>query len=260
MNEHYNADKSAIKCIFCCMAPAEMSFSLRVLANPSEYPQYSNWAKLKFDSLSSNLKQEIDFFNTRYQWYFITDVVVHLMGEEETSVDNINILLERMNKIDDITFAYIFLGFSAHNYGYDKLNEWISNPDILMIEDMGPQGEYFQIEDVRYFLKNVNSIKNRIINLYKQYWTELFHKEWLSIREFEENAIRFQRIKYQHLGLIDYLNSLHNDLVIEDNLLSFKNNKAIQIDMQKLKFIVIKPSIFVGVNADFFLTQNAGEN
>lgn len=238
--------KPDFKCVFCCLAPAEMSFSLRVLSNPTEYPQYSDWAKRKFDSLSSNLRQEIEFFNDRYKWYFITDTVVYLMGEDETSVDSINVLLSRLKDIDHVTFAYIFLGFSAYHYGYEKLEKWIAEPDMITLEEMGVHGHNFQLSDVIYFFKNIEEVKQRLIYLYQQYWTEMFHREWVGIREYEQNIIRHHRLKYQHDTPMHYLSSLHPDLLVENGKIVFKKDPPFEMAIKDIKTLVLKPSIFVG--------------
>lgn len=244
-----NPPMDSYRCIFCCLAPAEMSFSLRVLSNPTEYPTYSDWAKRKFDSLSSNLRQEIEFFNDKYQWYFITDTVVYLMGEEETSIDNINILLSRLENIDVITFAYIFLGFSAYySYSscYEKIEGWFKNPNNISMEEMGPDAKYFHLEDIVYFFKNNNEVKRRLIHLYQQYWIEMFHKEWASIREYEYEAIRHQRLIFQHDDPIHYISTLHPDLVVKDDKIIFQKEPSFEMKIKDLKKLVIKPSIFVG--------------
>ncbi len=239
------SDKN-IKFIFCTLAPVEMSFCLRILANPSEYPECSAWAKKQFDSLSSNLKQEILFFNAHYQWYFITDTLIYLIAEDEVCSDDISVLLKRFQDCDDLTFSYIFLGFSITDFDQNTLKSWIENPAKIDLTKAPKLTQYIAEEDILYYFEHLDEIRTRIIALYRQFWIECFHKQWKKIRSYEADAISHQRIRYQHDTPLHYLTTLHPDLVVEDGLLKFQKDDPFEIPISEIKTIVIKPSVFVG--------------
>lgn len=235
-----------IKFVFCCLAPVEMSFCLRILANPSEYPRCSAWAKRLFDSLSSNLKQEIMFFNDHYQWYFITDALIYLIAEDEVCADSISLLLERFQSCDDVTFSHIFLGCSITDLDKGFLKKWMQNPTEIELSEMPEITQYISEEDVRYYFTHMQEIRSRIIHLYRQFWIECFHQQWKKIRAYEMEVVNYQRHKYQHDTPLHYLTTLHPDLVIENGILKFKKEDPFDIPVKKIKTIVIKPSVFVG--------------
>lgn len=238
-------DSVNIKFIFCCLAPVEMSFCLRILANPSEYPHCGSWAKRLFDSLSSNLKQEIMFFNDHYQWYFITDALIYLIAEDEVCVDSISVLLERFQSCDDVTFSYIFLGFSITDFDKSILERWIQAPDEIDLSRMPEITRYIAEADIRYYFTHMQEIRRRIIQLYRQFWIECFHRQWKKIRAYEMDVVNYQRRKYQHDTPLHYLTTLHPDLVIENDILKFRKEDPFEIPVKRIKTIVIKPSVFV---------------
>lgn len=234
------------KCIFCCLAPAEMSFSLRILANPAENPVYTNWAKRKFDGLSSNLKQEIEFFNNHYQWYFITDTAIYLIGEEEICMDDISVLLSRLKELDRLTFAYIFLGLSTSGYGAEILESCFDAPEHMDETLLHSLEKYIKKEDIFYFFKHVEEIRQRLIHLYRQYWVEMFRQEWRELRNYEQEIVTYQKIQYQHDDPIHYLQHLHPDLSVEEGILKFQKEDPFKIKIEDIRTLVIKPSVFVG--------------
>ncbi len=235
-----------IKFVFCSLAPIEMAFSLRMLANPSAYPTMSTWAKRKFDSLSTGLKNEILFFNDRYQWYFITDLLVDLIAEDEVCINDISILIKRLVSCDNTKFAASLLDLKTEDIDRDQF-ALILNGDAEMPDDITKKvTRYITKENMEYLLRNTQEMKHRLIELCKRYWAESFQKEWMKIRDYENDAIRMERIKFQHDDPIHYLMQLHPDLLIKNNTLIFNRAEdSFSISLDKLKMIVIKPSVFV---------------
>lgn len=241
-----NADSQRVKFVFCALAPIEMAFSLRILANPSDYPEVSAWAKRRYDALSTNLKREILYFNDHYQWYFITDLLVDLIAEEELCIDSISILIERLQDCDNARFLHSFLGLAAEGVDRRLLEPVTDDPGCISADLLEKATKFISKSDALYCLTHVAEIKARIISLCQQYWAESFHKDWQKLREYENEAVRLERIRYQHSEPLEYLRRLHPDLKLEDGVLKFdRTTDPFSIELKKVTTVVIKPSVFV---------------
>jgi len=239
-------DENRIKFVFCTLAPIEMAFSLRMLANPSEYPEMSVWAKRKFDSLSTGLKNEIMYFNDRLQWYFITDLLVDLIAEEEICIDDISVLIDRLRECDETRFLYFLLGLTVEDVDVEHLRAIAGRKEKPSEDFLSKATKFIRRENVFHLLNYTGEIKDRLIDLLERYWAEGFYNDWKKIREYENDAIRMERIKYQHDDQMHYLTTLHPDLIVKNNTLIFdRPDDRFSISMDKLKTIVIKPSVFV---------------
>ena len=234
-----------VKFIFCTLAPIEMAFSLRMLANPSAYPEMSTWAKRKFDSLSTGLKNEIMFFNDHFQWYFIADLIVDLIAEEEVCVDDIFVLIERLKTCSKERFLYVVLGLTVENIEISYIEKIVKTGERPSEEFFSKATKFISEENVEYLLKHIEEVRNRLIDLVERSWTESFYKDWRKIRGFENDTIRMEQIKYQHEGPSRYLSTLHPDLIIKDKMLIFNRpGDTFSIPVDKIKTVVIKPSVF----------------
>ena len=74
----------------------------------------------------------------------------------------------------------------------------------------------------------------------------MFHKEWRDIRSYEQDTIKYQRLKYQNEEPLTYLSGLHPDLIIRDGVLLFNKPDPFSIKLKDIRVLVIKPSVFVG--------------
>jgi len=238
--------ENQIKFVFCTLAPIEMAFSLRMLANPSAYPEMSVWAKHKFDSLSTGLKNEIMFFNDHLQWYFISDLLVDLIAEEEVCIDDISVLIDRLRDCDEVRFLYFLLGLTVEDIDLKHLRDIVERREKPSDDFFSKATKFISKENVYLLLVHTRERKTRLIDLLERYWAEGFYNDWKKIREYENDAKRMERIKYQHDDQIHYLATLHPDLLVRDNTLIFdRPDDRFSISMDKLKTIVIKPSVFV---------------
>ncbi|MEA4849268.1 MAG: metalloregulator ArsR/SmtB family transcription factor [Clostridiaceae bacterium] len=228
-------------CTFYYSAPLEMLASLHVMADPDHHLSCRDWARRKYQALSGNLKKEIDFFSQNYaQWLFIMDIASELSNEE----NNVSDMVKRIEKLDNVDFAYVFLGLEAFNFDKCLLESWFKDPDSVTKEDLGIQAGFFKMENIIYFLKNTDEIKKRLIWVIKQYWEEMFYKEWDAIKAYEESVARREKIILDRSNPIDYIQNLSKKLIVENGELIYRKDPDFSIEIEKIKSIVIILSVF----------------
>lgn len=230
-------------------APSEMMFSLSVLSNPTQFPIYTKWARRKFHSLSDNLKQEILFFSNNYaNWIFITDVILELVKDSMAEEVNVEIIAEDLIKMDNIDFAYLFLGMSAFGYDKNMIRDWIRDPEQVSDALLGNQAKFLQVENVQYFLRHIDFIKHRLANVLTRYWDECFKNEWPAINEYVTGVIEKERILLERSSAMEYIRNLDPRIVIEDGRIILKKSPDFSIEIEKLKKLTLIPSVFIGDN------------
>jgi len=239
INSQNNATE--LNCTFYYAAPLEMLASLHVMADPDHHLSCRDWAKRKYEALSEELRKEIDFFSHNYaQWLFIMDLASELTYEERSISD----MVKRIEKLDNIDFAYVFLGLEAFDFDKSLLECWFKNPDNVTEEDLGIQAGFFKMENIIYFLKNPDEIKERLIWVINQYWEELFYKEWDAIKAYEELVARREKIILDRCNPIDYIQTLSPKLIVENGEIIYRKDPDFSIEIAKTKSIVIILSVF----------------
>lgn len=247
-------------------APLEELFILNALVEPENHSYCNAWAKKTFSSLSDPLKKEILFFSNHYaKWIFITDVVEKLSSSipsEDCTIETITKELKVMNLLD---FAYVFLGFSA--FGYDKkmIEAWFKNPDSISEEDLREQKKFFTLDDIIYFFKNAERIRDRLVWTLTQYWVESFHQVWTSFEPYLSSQISKEKELISKHGEIQYIRKMHPKISLKDGTFIFSKEPDFSIAVNEIEEIYINLSLFIGdglavniIDNKLYLTKNLG--
>lgn len=234
-----------IKVFFFYSPVQELMTSLHVMSNPAHHPTTRDWAKHKYQSLSEDLRREIDFFGEQYaDWFFIIDVMLTIAERAYPEKLTVEEAVDRMMEMDNYEFANIFLGLSAFEYSPNLLKKWIENPESITDEELGVQTHFLSKENAAYFLKDISGMKRRLKWTILQYWQECFQKEWPDIEDYFESVIRKEELTLQSGKYIDYIEKLHPDLSIEDNEIIFHKDPDYSIPIKKIKKLIIVLSVF----------------
>lgn len=236
-----------LKCNLSYSAPLELLFSLNALVAPENHPDCANWAAEKYSSLDEKLKKEIDFFARHYvNWYYTTDLCIHLaegLSSEECTLERIT---NDILKMDRCEFALHFLGLTAFNFNVAEINAWQNNLSLITKESLREQAAFLSVDDVVYFFEHLDELRTRLVNTILLYWEESFKFEWPKIEAFGRKAAVKERYILNNTNPIEYVQSLHPDIVIKDNTLIFKKNPDFSIPIDKIKTLEVTLSVFVG--------------
>jgi DNA-binding transcriptional ArsR family regulator len=185
------------------------------------------------------------YFGNHYaNFSFIMDVMISLTIDAfpvQLSVDG---ALERLQNMDDEEFAYIFLGLSAFDYDRSMLRDWIENPDTLTEETLGVQRQFLSRDDVRFFLRDIGGMKNRLSRLISSYWETCFAAEWPTLETYFEQVVKKEELILQRSSYLQYIDGLHEDLLVKDGKIVFHKNPDYEVAIDRLDRLVILLSVF----------------
>jgi len=246
--------------------PLEALFSLNTLVKTEQHPYCDAWARKTFSALSKELQEEILFFSEHYaKWIFITEIVEELsirLSPSDCSLENIT---EEMKKMDLVDFTYLFLGFSAFGYDEGILEGWFSSPEKLTLDDLREQKSFFKLEDVIYFLKNVDAIRERLAWTLCEYWKQSFRKTWKTLEPYLNSQISKEKDLVSACGEISYIRNMHPKIRLQDGVFIFSKAPDFSIPVKAIREIHISLSSFIGddlavniIHNKLYLTKNLG--
>lgn len=242
------ADKNKtgqLKISFLYSPAQELVISLNVMSEPTHHLKTRDWARKKYEGLSEPLRREIDFFGNNYaDWLFIIDVISTIAERAYPDRLTVQEAAERMMEMDDYEFSYIFLGLSAFDYEPDLLRKWMADPESVTEEELGVQTAFLTRDSVVAFLQDIEGMKKRIKWTMLQYWQECFEKEWPPIEKYFDSVVRKEELRLQNSDYVGYLESLHPDLHVEDDVVVFHKTPDYYVPLKKIRRLMIILSVF----------------
>lgn len=238
-------EKNHIKIRFTYSAIEECVISLHVMTSPEHHTSSRDWAKHKYSRLSDGLKKEIDFIGKNYaDWLFVADIAAHISQKSYLDEMNFEKAVDEMGKMDDVQFAYLFLGFPAFGYDINIIRKWIENPDSVSSDDLGVQSNFLSVDNVKDFISDIALMKRRVTETLLNYWNECFREEWEAIRYYFDSIIKKEELICQRLDFIDYINQIHADLTADENYIVFHKNPDYSVALKDIDNIIISLSVF----------------
>ncbi|SKC39336.1 ArsR/SmtB family transcription factor [Maledivibacter halophilus] len=240
---------------FYCSPIVEMVASLHVLADARHHINCFNWANEVKQKLNHGEKSEIEYFAIHYnQWAFIMDIMTEIASEDN---DDVYKDLETIKNMKHIDFAYLFLGFSAMYYDKKILIDWIAEPEKLTEKDINMLGNYLSLSDIKYFLKNIDLLRNKLIYVLEMYWEKVFKKEWFIIKKYIIKTIKDQKMILVNTNVFNYISNLHHDISINNNSIIMKKNIDFKINIDDIKEIRLFPSVFTSPHLMINIVHNS---
>lgn len=225
----------------------EMTASLHVLADPGHHTNCCEWAGRISARLSDGLKKEIRFFSRHYaQWILIADIMTERPGRDiKIGADgDIRPALERIRNMKEPDFSYLFLGLSIIDFDKNDLTKWLEDPDRITAQDLQQEIQVLTLENIRYYLKNRELVKDRLVKVLEAYWNEAFRKEWGAIGQYIAKVIGQEKIILNRSNPLEYILRLHKDVVLQDNRIVFKKTPEYGIRINDIQNVRIFPSVF----------------
>lgn len=236
-----------INCRFCYSATMEEAMSLHVVAAPEVHRECSDWVMHIFDTLSERLKKEILDFGSHYgKWYYVLDLLGLLVEEKQNYQNDIDTMTGKIRNMPLSDVIYFLAGLCETRLGIsiEYFQEIFSDVDKCVEELIHKEYNLIEIENVRYMLERGEEIRDRLIWILEQYWTEAFSKEWDSISNYEKDIISHEEMLLKHTSLKEYLEQFHSDLIIRDGILRMDKIPGLSVNVSRITDICITPSIF----------------
>lgn len=236
--------KYHIKYRFVHSATLEMVKSIHVASDPEHHIFCADWAKSISGRLSKKLETELRFFADRYrQWDFVMDLVAEL-AYYRSDANDLEPILEKIERMGPITFSVFFLGMSAYGADPALIKSFIAEPDTASGSKLTGGAPKLRDEDIQYFFSHIEEIRGRLCAVMRQYWTEIFQYEWESIDRYLKTVIKRGMSLMERQGPLNYICSFHDKIYVENGRLIFDNEAKLSIRLEDIKEIVITPSVF----------------
>ncbi len=224
---------------------SESVLTFHVMCDPYHHVACCDWVKKKFNTLPTEMQEEILFFGKKFaDWIFIIDLFgsVELeLNKENSTIDKV---IQGIRSMEKTQLVKSFLGLDAFNHSDEIINQWIENPEEITEDSLGVQAQFFQIEDVRDFLKNTEQYLERIFKLISRYWTDHFHQDWIQIEKYLKKAIRKEVLLINQNGINDYIRALHPDIELTEHAIRYRKDPPFELSLDKLKTIYVAYSVF----------------
>ena len=239
-----NFDSPRFKCYFIINGISELCICLHAMSEPDHHTGVSEWVKRKYNAMSPDLRKEVDFFSKKYaQWLFVADFIGDIVMDHGDYLEP-EATIEKLREMSDETFAYSFLGLSAFDFNYEELRKWIADPGKVSNEDLREQGTFFEIRDVRNFLKDIPGYRERLADVLSRCWNDWFKKSWSRIEEYEEEMLNKERLAFSHSDPIEYLKTFSSRVNVSEGRLVFQKDPDYSIAIKDIEELFIVSSVF----------------
>lgn len=244
-NDIGNISKRTINVWFTGAELTECLSSLAAISNPNCPAALISWTNKIKSSMSEKLKEELDFFNKNYaNMTFISGILCDLACRALPQKLTIDETLSKMMSMDNVEFIYTSLGLSTFDYDKDAIKNWIKNPDSISEADLGVQAQFISVENARYYIKNIQAVKERVRWIINEYWENCFKEEWKKFEPYLKSEIKKEKLALQRKGVLDYLNDLHPDLKVDNNTVYFRKEPDYEFAMRGVRNIYIGITLF----------------
>ncbi|MCC8027561.1 MAG: metalloregulator ArsR/SmtB family transcription factor [Clostridium sp.] len=236
-----------VKCQFCYSSTMEELMSFHVMAEPELHPACGDFAMHIHDMLPKDLQKEIDYIGRNFgHWYYILDLVGTLIDESANYQCDFNAMAEKIMLVPMVEFIYYVLGLSVHELDItlDTFAGWSLDEERCR-EELSARGyELMDMDIAAYVLANSGELKNRLIEVLKDYWDFAFSKEWESISSYVKDIIVYEEISLSHTTLLEYLKQFHSQLKIDGGMLIFDKKPMLAARISQIESLTITPTIF----------------
>lgn len=237
--------KADFKCTFICNESLEMLNSLHVMSDPDHHITCADWIKRKHAALRPELQAQIDDFGRKYAgWSFISDIVSNIVISSDKDNLSVEEMLSQMEEMPSNEFAYQFLGLSAFQFDRQELNKWIEAPDSVTAPLLREQANFFDVETVIAFLRNIPAVQAQTVQILDAYWKESFSHSWEKIKAYEESVMHKERLLFDRTDPIEYLKTLHPNVTVQDERLIFQKDPDFSIAVSDIKELAVLLSVF----------------
>ncbi|MBR2619728.1 MAG: winged helix-turn-helix transcriptional regulator [Firmicutes bacterium] len=111
-------------------------------------------------------------------------------------------------------------------------------------EDLREQGTFFEIRDVRNFLKDIPGYRERLADVLSRCWNDWFKKSWSRIEEYEEEMLNKERLAFSHSDPIEYLKTFSSRVNVSEGRLVFQKDPDYSIAIKDIEELFIVSSVF----------------
>ena len=155
--------------------------------------------------------------------------------------------MEEYDKMDEVTYLYIFLGMPALGYEKADAARWLRDTDTMSSKDRQVIGQYIAQKDIKIFIRNIAELKEDLKELLTVYWEKVFRRVWQEIEKSIDKTIDTAAYECRMLGDISqYIANMHKDIKVAKGSIHINKEVPYDIKLSDVKQVHIFPSTFSG--------------
>ena len=235
-----------IKVRFFCSATLEMVTSLHVISDSTHHANCMDWYELVSKTMSDDLRKRIENFGNKYaNWLSAMDIIDYLIENEADAsmYDDFELIMSKLEEMNDELFVYIFLGTTL--LGNQKIaREFLANPNQVEPDDFVHVQSFISSENIISLLSNHKDVKAEMMSILKIYHTEIFESHWRTTKKQYWGIIYREKKTFEATSLLDYILSLHKDLVCEKGVIIMKNYESLSLEVAAIGEVRLFFSMF----------------
>ena len=245
IQQKFPIDGLSIKISYSCAM--ELVCSLHVISDPSHHGNCMNWYEQTINVVSKPLIERIVTFGQKYnQWNFVMDLFIrHTESITSRSPHNDDFLdsLSKVENYSETEFIYMFLGGYFFD-SQDSIPDIVNDHSKLWQHCNSDLTEYITIDNIEYFLNNINIVKVEMLDIIKEYYFCFFQDFWTNTSSFYKNALLLTEKNVNEHFSITYILSLHSMLSYKDGKLLMCKETDFEVKVETIKNLWILLSVF----------------
>lgn len=225
----------------------ELTCSLHVLSDPYHHVNCLDWYDLCVKNLKKRLMKKIVDFGEKYaNWNLIMDIVDDFSRAPSSDAgfsDDFPNFIKRFCNLPREEFAYIFLGETLLGKR-DVIRDLLSCPQHLSRYDLNDVYQYIEKENVDYFIRHVDEVKQDITEIMTEYYLCFFKDYWRKTWAFYKGALLKEKKEFANSVTCNFISSIHDQLSHVSGTLVMKKDLTFQIHYEQIKEIKFILSAF----------------
>lgn len=207
---------------------------------------------IEFEKLDETVRYSLNKYGEAYSgWLLIMDIATYIScayydrtGKTDISFET---AMEEYDKMDEVTYLYIFLGMPALGYEKADAARWLRDTDTMSSKDRQVIGQYIAQKDIKIFIRNIAELKEDLKELLTVYWEKVFRRVWQEIEKSIDKTIDTAAYECRMLGDISqYIANMHKDIKVAKGSIHINKEVPYDIKLSDVKQVHIFPSTFSG--------------
>lgn len=206
----------------------------------------------EFEKLDERTKYSLRKYGEVYSgWLLIMDIATYISCRYYDDTDKTDIsfseAMKEYDKMDDVTYLYIFLGMPALGYSKSDAERWMRDPSSMSTKDREIIGQYISQKDIYIFMRNISELKEDLKSILEIYWEEVFNRVWKMIEPSIEKTI--DTAAYECTTLKDisqYIANMHKDIKVSKGSIHISKDVPYDVRLDDIKQVHVFPSTFSG--------------
>lgn len=207
---------------------------------------------IEFEKLDETVRYSLNKYGEAYSgWLLIMDIATYISctyydrtGKTDISFET---AMEEYDKMDEVTYLYIFLGMPALGYEKADAARWLRDTDTMSSKDRQVIGQYIAQKDIKIFIRNIADLKEDLKELLTVYWEKVFRGVWQEIEKSIDKTIDTAAYECRMLGDISqYIANMHKDIKVAKGSIHINKEVPYDIKLSDVKQVHVFPSTFSG--------------